>query len=312
MDHPEVSAADRSGMRVDAPDQDVVMGHEFCAEVVAYGPDTQQAWPVGTHVTSIPALFAEGGMRIIGMAPDAPGGFGELFLLSEGFARAVPADVPVEVVALNDAMAVGWFYSRLGVEQSPADAVPLVLGCGAIGLSVVAGLRQRGSGPIVAADFAPARRALAAEMGADVVIDPSVESPWEAWRRVAWGSPEEVHDRVALAGRPDQVVYEMVGRDGVLGDVIDECEIGARILSCGGAAQDMIHTTVAHMKGVNIQIGGGPQPDDWYGCLDLILSGELDPSPLMGETVSLDQLAGAIERARSSDAPARIVYRSEP
>jgi threonine dehydrogenase-like Zn-dependent dehydrogenase len=311
MDHPEVSRDDRSGMRVDAPDLDVIMGHEFCAEVVAYGPGTQQAWPVGTRVTSIPVLVAEGGMRIVGMAPDAPGGFGEYFLLSEGFARAVPDDVEVERVALNDAMAVGWFYTRLGVEQSPSGAVPLVLGCGAIGQSVVAALAHRGAGPIVAADFSPSRRRLAHDLGADVVVDPRDESPWAAWRRTAWGAPDAVYDRMALVGRPAQVVYEMVGRDGVLGEVVDECEIGARVLSCGGAARDLIHTTVAHMKGLNIQIGGGPMPDDWYGCLDLVVSGVLDPMPLIGETVPLDDLPDAIERARSGDAPVRILYRAE-
>ena len=53
MDHPEISAADRSGMRVDAPDHDVVMGHEFCAEVVAYGPESALFIPAGVwHVVA--------------------------------------------------------------------------------------------------------------------------------------------------------------------------------------------------------------------------------------------------------------------
>lgn len=309
MDHPEVSRADRSGMRVDAPDHDVVMGHEFCAEVVAYGPDTVQAWPVGTHVTSTPALIGTGPMRIIGMAPDAPGGFGEYLLLTEFLAREVPADVEPERIALNDAMAVGWGYSRIGVEGEPeAGSVPLVLGLGAIGLSVVVGLRHRGSGPIVVSDYSPSRRALAAELGADVVVDPAERSPWEAWREVAWGAPEEVFDRIALAGRPTQVVYEMVGRDGMLGEIVDRCEIGARILSCGGAASDTIATTTAHTKGLNLQIGGSPELDDWYGCLDAIVDGTLDPMPLLGEVVGLDDLHAAIERARRPDAPVRIAW----
>jgi threonine dehydrogenase-like Zn-dependent dehydrogenase len=308
MDHPEISRADRAGMRVDAPDLDVVMGHEYCGEVVSYGPDTQAAWPIGTRVTSLPALLVAGGMRIIGMAPDAPGGFGEYFLLSELFTRAVPDDIAPERVALNDAMAVGWYYSRIGTEESADDAVPLVLGLGAIGQSVVASLRKRGTGPIVAADFSRHRRELAASLGADVVVDPRDTSPWEAWRETAWGAPEEVHDRMALVGLPAQVVYEMVGRNGMLGDLIDQCEIGARILSCGGASEDTIRTTTAHMKGVNLQIGGGPMADDWYGCLDEVLSGELDPMPLLGETVTLEQLPDAIDRARSADAPVRILY----
>lgn len=312
IDHPEVSRADASGMRVDAPDRDVVMGHEYCGEVVAYGPDTQQAWPIGAHVTSPPALFVAGGMRVIGMAPDAPGGFGEYFLLSEFMAREVPDDVEPERVALNDAMAVGWFYSRLGVEHDyPFGSAPLVIGLGAIGLSVVMCLRHRGTSPIVAADYSESRRALAKELGADVVVDPAERSPWEAWRDAAWGSPENVHDRLALLGKPAQVVYEMVGRNGVLADVVDQCQIGTRILSCGGAAEDVLHTTTAHAKGVNIQIGGGPMPDDWYACLDAVLAGRLDPMPLLGETVSLDQLADAIERARDPSGPVRIVYTTD-
>lgn len=92
------------------------MGHEYCGEIVEYGPDTARAWPVGNlRITATPALFTPDGLRIIGMAIDAPGGFGEYFLVSEGFARPVPESVPPENLALIDAMAVGWYYTRIGV-----------------------------------------------------------------------------------------------------------------------------------------------------------------------------------------------------
>ena len=143
-------------------------------------------------------------------------------------------------------------------------------------------------------------------------MDPAEQTPWAAWREAAWGSTDEVFDRMVLAGRTKQVVYEMVGRDGMLAEVIEQCEIGARILSCGGGGEDRIQTTTAHMKGVNIQIGGGPQPDDWYDCLDLVIAGSLDPMPLVGETVPLERLAEAIDRARSADAPVRILYVADP
>lgn len=309
MDHPEVALADRSGMRVSAPDLDVVMGHEFCAEVVAYGPDTQQAWPIGTRVTSPPALLVDGGMRIIGMAPDAPGGFGEHFLLSEPMARPLPDDVPVERLALIDAMAVGWYYTRVGTAHPDGTpTVPLVIGLGAIGLSVVAALRLRGVETVVATDFSAARRELALQYGASVVVDPRETSPYAAWRQAAWGFPDEVWDRMALFGRPTCVAYECVGVEGVLGDLVDQCPIGTRILSPGGAAKETIHGQEAHLKGVNIQFGGGPSITDWYDALDLVASGRLDPTPLIGETVPLERLPEAIDRARSSAGPVRIVY----
>ncbi|HTW14371.1 MAG TPA: alcohol dehydrogenase catalytic domain-containing protein [Nocardioides sp.] len=306
VDHPEVARDDRSGMRVHAPDEDVIMGHEFCAEVVAYGPDTRQEWPVGTRVTSTPALFVDGGLRIIGMAPDAPGGFGEYLLLSEGFVVPLPDDLAPERLALIDAMAVGWYYTRVGV--AVAGAVPLVVGLGAIGQSVVVSLKQRGVGPIVASDFSARRREMALRLGADVVVDPATESVWDAWRRAAWGAPDEVHDRIALSGLAPCVAYECVGASGVLADIVENCPVGTRVLSAGGAGSDTIPSATAHLKGVNLQFGGGPAITDWLEMAELVATGRVDPSPLVGETVGLDGLADAIDRARSPEGPMRIVW----
>jgi hypothetical protein len=49
-------------------------------------------------------------------------------------------------------------------------------------------------------------------------------------------------------------------------------------------------------------------PEHWYECLELVLAGDLDATPLIGETVTIEQLPDAIGRARTADAPARIVY----
>lgn len=312
VDHPEVNAADKSGMRVDAPDRDVIMGHEFCAEIVDYGPDCQRSLPIGTRVTSIPALIGADSMRIVGYAPDAPGGYGEYFVLNEFMARAVPDDIPVEHIAVNDAIAVGWYYSRIGMQHVvDRGTAHLVIGCGAIGASVIAGLKLRGAQTIVAADYSASRRETALALGADVVVDPAEESPYAVWRRAAWGSPDEVHNQMWQMGLPSQVVYECAGVKGVLTDIIENCAAGAHILSAGGSHVDEIPSAVAHLKGLNIQWGGGPEFDDWYGCLDMIVEGRLDPRPFIGETITLDALPDAFERARSSSSPLRIIWKAD-
>lgn len=281
VDHPEVNAADKSGMRVDAPDRDVIMGHEFCAEIVDY-------------------------------APDSPGGYGEYFVLTEFMARAVPDDIPVEHIAVNDAIAVGWYYSRIGMQHVvDRGTAHLVIGCGAIGASVIAGLKLRGAQTIVAADYSASRRETALALGADVVVDPAEESPYAVWRRAAWGSPDEVHNQMRQMGLPSQVVYECAGVKGVLTDIIENCAAGAHILSAGGSHVDEIPSAVAHLKGLNIQWGGGPEFDDWYGCLDMIVEGRLDPRPFIGETITLDALPDAFERARSSSSPLRIIWKAD-
>lgn len=312
VDHPDVNAADKSGMRVDAPDQHVIMGHEYCAEIVDYGPDCRRSLPIGTRVTAIPALMTAGKpARIVGMAPDAPGGFGEYFLLNEFLAREVPSDIPVEQIALNDALAVGWYYSRVGMGHvSENGTVHLVIGCGAIGAAVIAGLKKRGATKIVAADFSDDRRKLASTLGADVVVDPSTESPYAVWRREAWGTDDEVYDRVLLSSLPTQVVYECAGVKGVLTAITEQCEQGAHVLTAGGSHVDEISSTVAHLKGLNIQWGGGPELTDWYDCLDAIVAGDLDPAPMIGKTISFDELPEAFEQARSSSAPVRIVWKA--
>src|SRR5207244_1629818 len=71
--------------------------------------------------------------------------------------------------------------ARSGIRAGEAA---LVLGCGPVGLAVVAALRLRDVEPIVAADFSPARRKLARTMGAHEAVDPREEPGIEAWRRV--------------------------------------------------------------------------------------------------------------------------------
>src|SRR5882762_10082783 len=66
----------------------------------------------------------------------------------------------------------------------------LVIGCGPVGLAVIAALRLKGARPIVAADFSLRRRELAIALGADVVVDPAATTPWQSWREVAvWRDP---------------------------------------------------------------------------------------------------------------------------
>jgi glyceraldehyde 3-phosphate dehydrogenase len=52
-----------------------------------------------------------------------------------------------------------------------ADDVALVVGCGPIGLAVIAALKMHGVSPIITSDFSPRRRDLARQMGADIVIE---------------------------------------------------------------------------------------------------------------------------------------------
>jgi threonine dehydrogenase-like Zn-dependent dehydrogenase len=296
MDHPEAGADDDSGMSTYDTDADIVMGHEYCAEVVGYGPGTERRIPAGTRVSSLPVLATAGGRKIIGQNPESPGGFGEYFLLTEAMTRVVVSDLPSEVVCVADAISVGWSAASRG--QLTAQEVPLVIGCGAIGLSVIATLRCLGAGPVVAADFVASRRATALAMGADMVIDPAEVSPYQVWRETACGP----------AVQPGCVVFECVGIPGVLDSIIRGCERGTRIFSVGGPPEgDLLHTLTAKRKGLNIQFGGGPSMTHWDEAFEAVCSGSLDVRPLLGRTVGLDEVPGALNASRDANGPARII-----
>ena len=293
MDHPEAGADDDSGMSTYDQDVDIVMGHEYCAEVVDYGPGTERRIPVGTRVSSLPVLATPAGRRIIGQSPEAPGGFGELFLLTEAITRVVVSDLPSEIVCVADAISVGW--STASRARLTASEAPLVIGCGAIALSAIGRLKNLGVGPIVAADLVPSRRATALAMGADVVVDPAQVSPYEVWRNAA-------------GSRSSCVVFECVGVPGVLDSIIKGCERGTRIFSVGGPPEgDHLHTLTAKRKGINIQFGGGPSMDHWDEAFRAVCSGSLDVGPMLGHTVGLDGVPAALDAARDANGPARII-----
>jgi threonine dehydrogenase-like Zn-dependent dehydrogenase len=306
MDHPEAGADDDSGMSTYDQNVDIVMGHEYCAEVVGYGPDTDRRIPVGTRVSSLPILSAATGRKIIGQNPEAPGGFGEYFLLTEAIARVVHSQLPSEIVCVADGISVGW--SAAARAQVTTTEVPLVIGCGAIALSAIANLKRLGVGPIVAVDFVASRRATALAMGADVVIDPAEISPYEAWREVSRAAGESMKDLMTMTGQPGCVVFECVGVPGVLDAIIKGCERGTRIFSLGGPPEgDHLHTLTAKRKGLNIQFGGGPLPNHWDEAFEAVCSGDLDVTPMLGRTVGLDEVSEALDSSRDANGPPRIV-----
>jgi threonine dehydrogenase-like Zn-dependent dehydrogenase len=300
MDHPDLAIDDPTGRSLYDTDRDIVLGHEFVGEVVGHGPGCTDRFPVGTRVTSIPIRLIDGGVggtRIIGQHPGAQGSFGELLVIAEMLARQVDRDVSLDAASLTDAFAVGEFYVR-AADVKPGE-IPIVIGSGAIGLSAVAALAKRGIEPIVVSDFNAERRDLArTDFGAHVLVDPNVKSPFDVFN--------ELRAERHLPG--PAVVFECVGAAGLIQKIVESVEMGTRIYCAGGwYTGDTLDITTATRQGVTIQFGGGPMPQDWYGTLDAIASGSLDPMPSVGRIIGLDEVPAAIDLARRSDGPPRII-----
>lgn len=285
-----VSALD-SGTDIDL-DQDVYMGHEFSAEVLEIGPDTVGP-PAGTLVTSIPVLFTPtGAIRPIVYSNDVAAGYGERMLLSAPMITEVPNGLSAGHAALTEPMAVG-LHAVNKSSITPADGA-LVLGCGPVGLAVVAALHLKGVETIVATDFSPTRRALATTMGATEVVNPAAEPAFEAWERVGGGRP--------------LVVYEAVGVPGMLDGVLRDAPHSTRVLVVGVCMeQDRINPFFGISKELNIQFALAYDPMEFAGTLRSIAEGELDVAPLITGEVDLDGVAGAFGALGNPDEHCKIL-----
>nr|QQZ49041.1 alcohol dehydrogenase catalytic domain-containing protein [Phenylobacterium glaciei] len=155
------------------PTADTVFGHEFCAEILEHGPGTTGLLKPGTRVVSVPATITGTGVELLGYSNNLPGGFAERMILSEMMLLEVKNGLPTDQAALTEPFAVG--AHAVAKARLDKDSVSLVIGCGPVGLAVIAGLKAKGHGPVIAADYSPRRRAAAEMLGADLVIDPAAE-----------------------------------------------------------------------------------------------------------------------------------------
>ena len=162
-------------------DQQVVFGHEFCGRVAEYGAACRRKVPAGTPVVALPLRRNAGEVHGIGLSESAPGAYAEGTVVEESLMLPVPNGLAPELAALTEPMAVGLHAVRRG--QVRKRDVAIVIGCGPIGLAVICMLKARGVRTIVASDFSPGRRSLAAACGADVVVDPALRFALRGRRR---------------------------------------------------------------------------------------------------------------------------------
>ena len=292
--------------------RDVVMGHEFCAEIVEHGPGTTRALPAGTRVCSRPMVMRATGPQTVGYSNEHPGGYGEYMRLTEGLLLPVPAGLSTEHAALTEPMAVG-LHAVNRANLQPDDA-PLVIGCGPVGLAVIAALRLRGVRPIVAADFSARRRELTVALGADVVVDPAATTPWQSWREAAvWrdaGRAPALPPWVPGPAVRPAVVFECVGVPGVLDQLMAASPRGTRLVVVGVCMEaDTIHPMLGISKELNLQFVLGYTQEEFAATLGHIASGAIPAAPLITGAVGLDGVAGAFEALASPEKHAKILVR---
>ena len=190
-------------------------------------------------------------------------------LVSEVLARTVPDGVPNDAVAVVDAFAVGEFYVRSSA-IGPGE-LPLVIGAGAIGLSDGGG--PHGAGRRAGRRFGLQRRpaGVCQEFGADVLVN------------AANADRSRCGEKFGQRNSDTQVIFECVGAPA--------CAEHRRIVRVPGAGvrcgwvvdAETIDCTAATHKGSPFSSAAARCRQDWYGTLDAVVEGSLDPLPSIGK-----------------------------
>lgn len=271
--------------------RDVFMGHEFTARVLEVGPETQAAAP-GTLVTSIPVLLSMSGIEPIVYSNHTLGGYSEQMLLSAPLLVEVPNGLDFRHAALTEPMAVG-LHAVNRSEITPGTGA-LVLGCGPVGLAVIAALKVKGIDTIVASDLSPARRALAITMGAHEAVDPRDEPAFDAWARVGGSKP--------------LVVFEAIGVPGIIDSAMQSAPARSRIVVVGVCMErDTITPFFGIGKELDVRFCLGYDPMEFNESLRSIAEGEIDVAPMITGEVGLDGVPGAFDALGNPDEHCKIL-----
>jgi threonine dehydrogenase-like Zn-dependent dehydrogenase len=311
-------------------DQAITFGHEFTGRIAEHGPGCRKTAPAGAPVVAVPLVRRGGEVHTVGLSELAPGAYAEQMLVEESLAFPVPNGLAPDHAALTEPMAVGLHAVRRG-DVKKGD-VAIVIGCGPVGLSVILHLKAKGVRRVIASDFSPGRRALAQACGADVLIDPATDSPYETKASedhlndvpdtldMAVGIIEKAHRmrlpwwhvwRAAeMAGfKPKHpVVFECVGVPGVIDEIIAKAPLYTRVVVvgvCMGA--DQFRPSMAINKEIDLRFVLGYSPAEYRESLHKLAEGDVDATPLITGTVGLEGVDGAFSALGDPETHAKIL-----
>lgn len=312
----------------------VVFGHEFCGEVAEHGPrgrrGRDRSLPEGTPVVSLPLVRGPQGVDTTGLSSHAPGAYAEEVLVEQSLTLPVPNGLDPSVAALTEPMAVAWHAVRRG-EVAKRD-VAIVIGCGPVGLGVILMLKAKGVRTVVASDLSAGRRALARACGADVVVDPREQSPYEAGAgkgqlhdlpsavELLVGTKEKL-DRLPVgwwhvwrlaeatgAGPKRPVIFECVGVPGMIESILEGAPLLSRVVVVGVCVgEDRFSPAMALNKEIDLRFVIGYSPLEFRDALHMLAEGEVDPRPLITGTVGLDGVAAAFDALGDPETHAKIL-----
>jgi NADPH2:quinone reductase len=289
--------------RVETP---VVLGHESAGTVAEVGADVTR-FGVGDRVAMNPIVpcnecsACKRGDTHLCADNTSIGGAGDT-VVDGAFAEyvRVPAtnvedvgDLPFREAALAEPLGCCVHgIERSGVEQG--DSVALV-GAGPIGLLLVQTLHNAGAAPIAVSELDDDRRELAAELGADVVVDPTEGDPVEAIRE---------------AVGPVDAGIEVVGKVATIEQADAVTARGGNTLIFGVPDQDAtmeVSPFDIYFDEVDLRGTFALSQASFERAVTLLRTGRIDAEAMVTEEIGLADIPSAFDRMVDAEGLKKLV-----
>jgi threonine 3-dehydrogenase len=285
----------------------LIPGHEFAGVVAGVGrgvTTVKEGDKVSAemHVACGKCLQCRTGqahicqhVRILGV--DADGAFASFAIIPETNIWKLSPSIPHDYASLLDPLGNAVHTVLAGPIAAKTVAVT---GCGAIGLFSIAVAQACGAAKVFAIEVNAHRRGVAAEMGADLALDPATDNVEEQIREATGGTGVDV--LLEMSGHPAAIRqgFELLrtgGRASLLGIPSKPFELDF--------ARDII------FKGAIVQgINGRKMFETWFQMEALLATGKLNLEPVITHRLKLSEFPQAMQLLQSGEA-IKVVMRPE-
>lgn len=279
--------SDHSIVEHDYVDDGHILGHELSGTVAEIGADAKGC-AVGDRVIVRTTFCGECPECLAGRTPlcqvyrrnvgtgDMQGGFAEYLVAYPQMLIPIPEGAGSRNAATAEMYATSYHAVRTcGVDEGPV----LVLGGGPIGLTLIQLLKAKGFKDIVLADPIEAKQQLGLDLGVDRTVDPlSVDM-------VAFS--REVTNDLGF-----NVVFECSGIPGNVQLAIECASVSGYVslVSMILGEVSIQPMTINYRREIHLVGSWSSSAEDNAACLDLMASGQIDPTPLISDYIELEQL----------------------
>lgn len=299
----------------------VVLGHEAAGRVAEVGPDVVGLRPGDKVVLTmapscghcywctrgehslcqsfagmVSGAYPDGSTRLSWQGEQVRRGlvlsaFAQRTVVPAEAAVKIPEDMPTEIAAVVGCAVQTGTGAVFNTAKVPAGASVVVVGLGAVGLSIVQAARIAGAATIIGVDPAPQRREHAMRAGATAVLDPAVDQTDAAARDLT-------------DGRGVDFGFDAVGRGEIVQSLMKATRSGGTTVMVGipSTEESVTMRALAHVvyekKLIGCYLGSARAQRDFPRLLALWQAGRLDLAGMITMRRPLDDINLAVADLR--------------